>query len=200
MMQQRRINVERGRIALREDLASLITHYARLTAKLDHSCEITSGLEGRLNVSDVGRSRQTIEYGKTVGQDSGAEGAEQDVFERGFIRTLFAAQETGEDVETESHGLKAEEHHDEVHSGRHEHHSDAGEEQERVVFALLFLFDLQVFHGQKNHESGGGQKKNREEKKERINHDRVMETGDFVPYGDRSAEPPESEGAEEGPG
>jgi len=147
MIQQRRFQMQRGRIAHLKNLVRLVPHRAWLTAHLDDSCQGAPQVEGRLNVSDVGSPRQTIEQGEAIGQDSGAEGAEQNIFQGGFIRALFAAQETGEHVEAEGHGLEAQEHDDQVHAGGHEHHADTGKEQKRVVFALLFLFDLQVFHG-----------------------------------------------------
>src|SRR6267378_760498 len=89
--------------------------------------------------ADVRSAAEPIQNRKTVGQDSGAERAEQDIFQGGFIRTLFAAQETSQHVEAEGHGLQAEKHDDQVYAGSHEHHADAGKQQERVVFALLLF-------------------------------------------------------------
>ncbi len=83
-----------------------------------------------------------------------------------------------------------------VYAGGHEHHSDAGKQQQRVVFSFLLFFDLQVFHGEENHQRGGGQEKRCEEKEERIDQDRLMESGEFAPCRDCSSELPKREGAE----
>ncbi len=166
-------------------------------AKLNYPCERASRLEGGLNVADVGRSGQTIKYREAIGEDPGAKGTEQDVFESGFVGTLFATQETGEDVEAESHGLEAEKLNDQVDAGSHEHHPNASEEKKRVVLAFLFVFDLQIFHGQKNYESGGGQEEGCEKKEEWINDDRVLKPGEIASGRNRAAQPPQREGAED---
>ncbi len=140
--------------------------------------------ESRANLPDVCRGphlalrkgAEAVKQREAISEDCGAEGAEQDVFQCGFIRTLFAAEKTGEHVEAERHRFQAEEHHDQVYAGGHKHHTDAGKEQKRVVFAFLLLFDLQVFHGQENHQRGGGKEKRAKKNKERIDDRGLMKS------------------------
>jgi hypothetical protein len=79
------------------------------------------------DVTDVRRAAEAIQERKAVREDSGAEGAEENVLKGGFVGTLLAAEETGEDVEAEGHGFEAEEEDDQIGTRCHEHHADAGE-------------------------------------------------------------------------
>src|SRR6267154_6760811 len=62
MIEQRRFEMERGWIAHFKNLASLAHHNAWLPAHLDDFSQRTPLVEGRLNVSRVRRSRQTVDY------------------------------------------------------------------------------------------------------------------------------------------
>ena len=177
LMEQGGFQMQSRRILRRENLAHLTPHDTGLAAQLDRSCQANSRIKYRANIPNVRRSAQTVYQRKTVGQDPGAKRAEKDVFQRRFIRTLFAAQEPGQHVEAERHGLQPEEHHDQVNARGHEHHSDTRKEQKRVVFPLLLLFDVQVFHGQQNHERRGCQEECCEKEKERIDHHRLVKAG-----------------------
>src|SRR5882762_8204661 len=116
-------------------------------AKGDGVSQVLAKSQRLCDLDDVRGVAQTIQDGKTVSENSGAESAKEDVLQGGFVGTLFAAEETCEDVKAEGHGLEAEEHNDEVDAGGHEHPDDAGDEEEGVEYAFMFLFDLQIFHG-----------------------------------------------------
>ncbi len=117
------------------------------------------------DLEDVGGAAEAVEKREAVGENAGAERAEEQIFHGRFVGALIGAQKSGENVEAEGHGLQAEEEHDQVDAGGHEHHADAGEENQRVVFAFLLAFEFEVTNGKKNDESGGGEEQNGEDEK-----------------------------------
>ena len=118
----------------------------------------------------------TVQQRETVGQNPGAERAQQKVFQRCFVGALLASQKPGQHVEAERHGLQPKEQHDQIHARSHEHHADARQQEQRVVLAFLLFFDVQVADGKKNHQRGGGEKNAREHQREPINEHRIVET------------------------
>src|SRR5262249_2303928 len=133
---------------------------------------------------------------KAVGENARAESAEQNVFHGSFIRTLLPAQESSENIKTECHGLEAQEHHNEISAGSHEHHADAGEQQQRVVLAFLFLFDFEVLHGEQNDQRGGGKKERREKQEKGIDDDGAIKPEELALSSDRKPELPHGVSAE----
>ena len=89
-------------------------------------------------------------------------------------------QESGQDVKADGHGLEADELHDQVVAPGHEHHADRGKQQQRVIFAVVLVLDLQVAHREQNDQRGGDQENHPEVEKERIHDDRAVKTADGV--------------------
>src|SRR5882757_7301313 len=139
------------------------------------SDKLETTVECSADIPDAGAAGKAIEQGETVGKDPGAEAAEEKIFESGFVGTPFAAKIARENVQAEGHSLEAKEHHDQVGAGGHEHHADAGEKQKRIVFAFLLALQIEIAHGKKDHQRGGGEKDCGEEERVAVNHDGVLE-------------------------
>ena len=126
---------------------------------------------------DVGGPADAVEQRKPVRQDAGGEHAQEKVFDGGFVRAPIAPEKTGEQVEGDGHQFQTNEEGDEVNPAGQQHHADSGEEDERVVLALVFLFDLQVANGHQD-DQGGGEKKNKTEiNKKRVNYNQPAAVG-----------------------
>ena len=129
---------------------------------------------------DLGHGAHAVEQRKAVSQQSRTEGPQQQIFHRGFVRALLMAQKSGEYVKADGHGLQAEELHDQVVARGHEHHADRGEKKQRVILAVIFVFDLQVAHREQNHQRRGDQENHPEKQEEGIHHDRAIESAHGV--------------------
>ena len=93
------------------------------------------------------------------------------------LERLLRAQEAGQDVETERHGFQAEEQNEQ---GRLPEAMNImpmqARQKQRVIFAFLFVLQIQVADGKQNHESRGGKKEHGEDDEEAIDDDGVMKT------------------------
>src|ERR1700692_933943 len=136
--------------------------------------KLEAAVEGVSDFPNAGAAGKAVEQRETVGEDAGAEAAEEQIFEGGFVGALFAAEIAHKDVETEGHGFEAEEHHDQVAAGGHEDHADAGEEEERVVFAFLLAFKVEIADGKQNDQASGGEKYRGEEERVGVDNDGIL--------------------------
>ena len=85
-------------------------------------------------------------------------------------------QKSDKDIKADGHRLQPEELHDQVVARRHEHHAHCGKQKQRVVFAVMLVFDLQIAHRKQNHQRRGDQKDHPEKQEKWINHDRAVES------------------------
>ena len=146
--------------------------------------------------ANVGHRADAVEQREAVGQQAGAERAQQQILHGGFVGAALAAQEARQDVEADGHGLEAQELDDQVVAGGHEHHADGGEQQQRVVFAVMLVFDLQVAHREQNHQRQRDQENHAEEDEERVHHDGTGEAADRV-RAELAVQPVQRDAAEE---
>ncbi len=144
----------------------------------------------------IGHRADAVEQREAVGQQAGAERAQQQIFHGGFVGAALAAQEARQNVEADGHGLQAQELDDQVVAGGHEHHADRGEKQQRVVFAVMLVFDLQVADREQNHQRQRDQENHAEKDEERVHHDGTGEAADRV-RAEFAVQPVQREAAEE---
>ncbi len=126
--------------------------------------------------AEVGRGADSVQNRKAVGQNRRAECAQQQVFHRAFVRTPIAPQEARQHVEAEGHRFQAQEFNDQVVARGHEHHADGGKQDQRVIFAVIFVLDLQIAHGKDDHQRRGNQENKTEKQKERVHQQRTAES------------------------
>ena len=98
----------------------------------------------RAEAREVGRARRAVEERDPVQEEAAGEGAEQEVLQRGLVALGPGPEGAGEDVEGQRHELEREEDDEEVRPGRHQHHADGGEEDQRVVLAGLHAEARQI--------------------------------------------------------
>ena len=96
------------------------------------------------------------DHGDAVEEKRRGERAEQEIFHRGFVRWQRAAAEAGKDVARDRAHLEADEGGDEFVGAREDAHAGRGEQNERVVFAALDAFLLEIVDRAENRERGGG--------------------------------------------
>ena len=106
--------------------------------------QIGPGRQRLANRAEVGHGADPVEDREAVGQNRRTERAEQQVFHRAFVRTLVAPQESRQHVKADGHRFQAQEFHDQVVAGRHEHHADRGEKHQGVILAVIFVLELQI--------------------------------------------------------
>ena len=132
----------------------------------------------------IGRTGQTVHHRNTVQQHSGRKRAKKKVLHRRFVRLLIAAEITDKNVNRNGHQLEGDEQGQQVHARCHEHHSNHREENERIVFAALFSFDVEILHRQQDRQSGANQKHRFEHDRVAIEHDHVVEGSSWRAFGD----------------
>ena len=79
-------------------------------------------------------------------------------------------QKSRQDVKADRHRFECDELHDQVEALDHEHHADRGEKNQRVVFAVVLVLDIEILHGEQDHHRGRGQKNHAEEEREIVDH------------------------------
>src|SRR6184192_652765 len=79
LIQQRRLQMQSSRVPRHKKLAHLTANCTGLTAQLNGPGQPKTRIKCSSNISDIGRSTQTVNQGKAVGQDSRAERAEQHI-------------------------------------------------------------------------------------------------------------------------
>src|SRR5271156_837605 len=124
----------------------------------------------------VRRAGQTVQNRKPISQNAGAERAHQHVLHRGFVRSSVAPQKSAEDVKAQRHRLQAQEQHHQIVPTRQEHHAHGGKEHQRVIFAVLLVFNLHVTHRNQNHQRRGREEQKTEENKKRVYPDGIVES------------------------
>src|SRR5207253_3999820 len=72
---------------------------------------------------------------------------QQKIFHRRFVRALLAFRKSDEHVEGKRHQLKTDIERDEIVAAGEEHHAHGRKQNERVVFAVLLAFYIQIAHG-----------------------------------------------------
>src|SRR6516162_5932050 len=117
----------------------------------------------------------TVKDREAVRQNARAERSHQQVFHRRFVRTALAAEKPGEYIEAERHRFEPKEQDDEIVATSEKHHAGRGEKHQRIVFAVLFAFELHVTHGKQNHKRGRRQKQKAKKNEKRIDNDGVVE-------------------------
>ncbi len=129
------------------------------------------------NLSEVGAAGQSVEQRQAVGEDAGRECAQQQIFQRSFIRAFVATQEADKHVGRDGHQFQADEQQHEVIAGGHAHHADDGEQQQRIELAVVLLLDLQVANRHEDRDRRAGEEQIREVDGEGIDQQRSHEAG-----------------------
>src|SRR5581483_2634819 len=129
---------------------------------------------------DLGHGADAIQQREAVGQQARTEGAEQQIFHGGLVGAALVAQKAGEDVKADGHGFEAEKLHDQVVTGGHEHHADGGKQEQRVVFAVMFVFDLEIANGKQNDQRRRDQKDHSEKQEKRVDDDGAIEAANGI--------------------
>ncbi len=122
------------------------------------------------DIAEVGRSGDSVEQRETIGKHRRRERAQQKILERGLVGALIAAKEAGQNVGGDRHQFDADEDQHQVVSGGHAHHADDGKEQERVEFAVVLAFDLEVLDRNQNGDRRAHQEQVEEVHGKRIEH------------------------------
>ncbi len=105
----------------------------------------------------------SVQQRHAIQQHARRKRAEQKVLHRRFVRSLLAFGKRDEDVERQRHQFETDVERDEIVTAGNEHHADGREEHERVVFAVLFAFDIEKARGDADCERGGNEKDRFEE-------------------------------------
>ncbi len=82
--------------------------------------------QGGADHQQVRAAGQTVNQRKTVGKNAGGKRAQQQVFQRGFIRPAVAAQKSHQHVGGNRHHFQADEDQHNVEAGGHAHHAHYG--------------------------------------------------------------------------
>ena len=128
------------------------------------------------DLADVRRSRDAVDQRHAVKQHARRKRAEQEVLHRRFVRLLLALRESNQHVERQRHQLETDVKRDQIVAAGDEHHADGGEENECVVFAVLFAFDIEKASRDADRERGGDQKDCFEEKCEAVDAHHAVES------------------------
>src|SRR5712672_1140833 len=147
----------------------------RFDGHLDHF-QIRPRRQRPAKRAEVRRGAQSVENRKSVRQNGGAERSQQQIFHRAFVRAAIAPQKSRQHVETDGHRLEAQKLNDQVVARGHEHHAHGGEQDQRVILTVIFIFNLQVAHRKNNYQRGGNQKNESEKQEKRIDQKRVAES------------------------
>jgi hypothetical protein len=87
-----------------------------------------------------------------------------------------APQETNQHVSGNRHQLEPDEDQHDVDSRRHAHHAHHGKQQQRIIFAVVFIFHVEIAHRHQDCDGRSRQKQIPEINGEAINQQRVIET------------------------
>ena len=99
-------------------------------------------------------ARGAVHHGDAVEEKRGGEGAEDEIFQRGFVGFYGAAAEAGEDVAGDGAHFQADERGDEFVRTGEDAHAGCGEQDQRIIFAALDAFLVEILHGTENREGG----------------------------------------------
>ena len=99
------------------------------------------------NLAEIGRAGNSIKQRHAVEQDAGRERAEQKIFHRRFVRTLFAFRKSDQHIKRQRHQLETDVERNQIVATAQKHHADSGKQHERVVFAVLFAFNVEIPRG-----------------------------------------------------
>jgi hypothetical protein len=91
------------------------------------------------NHRQVGAAGNAVEQRKSVGKDARRKCPQQQILQRRFVRAPVAAQKTHQNVGGNRHQLKPDKEQHDVDPRRHAHHTHHGKQQQRIVFAVLFV-------------------------------------------------------------
>ena len=117
------------------------------------------GNEHFLNFNQLGRAGHAVDQGDPVEQKSGRKGAEQKILHAGFIRFELTAEHSGQHIEGDRQNFQAEENRHQVDARGHEHGTDRGEQDQRVVLADRISLALQVIVRHQDRQAGCDQKR-----------------------------------------
>ena len=96
-------------------------------------------------------------------------------------------QKARENIKADGHGFEAKKLHDQVVPRSHEHHSHGGKQQQRVVFAVMFVFDLQVADRKQDDQARSHEKNHPEKQEKRVHHNGAIEAAHR--FGAKGAQP-----------
>ena len=88
-----------------------------------------------------------IRHGDAVKEKRGGEGAEDEIFQAGFVGFDGAAAKAGEDVAGDGAHLQADERGDQFVCAGEDAHAGSGEKHQRIIFAALDAFFIQIIDG-----------------------------------------------------
>ena len=123
----------------------------------------------------AGASGQAVEQGQAIGKYAGGECAQQQIFQRGFIRPAVGAQESDQHVGGNRHQFQADEDQHDVEAGGHAHHAHDRKQEQRIELAVVFVFDLEIAHRHQDGNCRARQEQIPEVNGEAIHHHRIQE-------------------------
>ena len=111
------------------------------------------------NDRQVGAAGKSVEQREAVGKDARRKCPEQQILQGRFVRAPVAAQETNQHVSGNRHQFEPDEEQHDVDSRRHAHHAHHGKQQQRIVFAVVFIFQVEIVH---RHQDGDGRSRQKQ--------------------------------------
>ena len=100
-------------------------------------------------------ARGAVDHGNAVEKERRGERAEQEILERCFVGNQRAAAETDQHVGGNRAHLQADESGDEFVGAREDAHPGGREQNQRVIFAALDTFAIEIVERAENGERGG---------------------------------------------
>src|SRR6185437_915020 len=102
--------------------------------------------------------------------------AQQEVFHPRFVRSPFTLRERDQHVERQRHQLQRDIQRNQIVTAPEEHHAHGGKQNQRVVFAVLFAFDIEVANGNRNRQRRGQEEERAKEERKSIDVHHAVET------------------------
>ena len=122
----------------------------------------------------MSRVRRAVHQRDSIKQERRGKGTQQKIFDCGLIGLQVGAPESRQHISRNGGDFQPDENHDQLVRPAHEAHPHGGEEQQAIVFAVIYAFAHQVLTGREDRKPRDDQEQEVEEDAEGIDNDHAI--------------------------